>query len=34
VTFKNLRKIISEKNKEIERESKLHNPNYYWEGKK
>jgi hypothetical protein len=34
VTFKDLRKIIAEKKKEIESESKLHNPNYYWEGRK
>jgi hypothetical protein len=34
VTFKDLRKIIAEKKKEIESESKLLNPNYYWEGRK
>src|SRR5215211_3185690 len=34
MTFKDLRKIIAEKNKEIERESKLYNPSYYWKGRK
>jgi hypothetical protein len=34
VTFKDLRKIIAEKNKVLERESKSYDPNYYWEGKK
>ena len=34
VTFKDLRKIIAEKKKGIERESKLYNPNYFWEGRK
>jgi len=34
VTFKDLRKIIAEKKKEIERESKFYNTNYYWKGKK
>jgi hypothetical protein len=34
VTFKDLRKIIAEKNKEIERESKFYNPSYYWKGRK
>jgi hypothetical protein len=34
VTFKDLRKIIAEKNKETERESKLYNPSYYWKGRK
>jgi hypothetical protein len=34
VTFKELGKIIAEKKKEIERESKLYNPNHYWEGRK
>jgi hypothetical protein len=30
----NVGKIITEKSKEIERESKLYNPNHYWEGRK
>jgi hypothetical protein len=34
VTFKELRKIIAERNKEIERESKFYNPNYCWKGRK
>jgi hypothetical protein len=34
VTFKDLRKIIAEKNKALERESKSCDPNYYWEGRK
>jgi hypothetical protein len=34
VTFKDLRKIIAEKNKEIERESKFYNPSSYWKGRK
>jgi hypothetical protein len=34
VTFKDLRRIIAEKNKEMEIESKYYNPNYYWEGRK
>jgi hypothetical protein len=34
VTFKDLRKIITEENKALERESKYYDPNYYWEGKK
>jgi hypothetical protein len=34
VTFKDLRKIIAEKNKVLERESKSYHSNYYWEGKK
>jgi hypothetical protein len=34
VTFKELRKIIAEKNKETGRESKFYNPNYYWKGRK
>jgi hypothetical protein len=33
VTFKDLKKIIAEKSKEMERESKLYNPSYYWNGK-
>ncbi len=32
--FKDLRKIIAEKNKEIEIESKFYDPNYYWKGRK
>jgi hypothetical protein len=34
VTFKELRKIITEKNKALEREFKSYDPNYYWEGRK
>ncbi|MGA8105181.1 MAG: hypothetical protein WB815_00905 [Nitrososphaeraceae archaeon] len=34
MTFKDLRRIIAEKNKELERESKFYDPNYYWKGKK
>ena len=34
VTFKDLRRIITEKNKEIEIESKFYNPNYFWKGRK
>jgi hypothetical protein len=34
VTFKDLRKIIAEKNKALEIESKFYNPSYYWKGKK
>jgi hypothetical protein len=34
VTFKDLRKIIAEKNTVLERESKSYDPNYYWEGRK
>jgi hypothetical protein len=34
VTFKDLRRIIAEKNKELVRESKLYDPNYYWRGRK
>lgn len=34
MTFKDLRRIIAEKNKEMEIESKYYNPNYYWEGRK
>jgi hypothetical protein len=33
VTFKEFRKIIAERNKEIERESKFYNQNYYWKGR-
>jgi hypothetical protein len=34
VTFKDLRRIIVEKNKETKRKSKFHNPSHYWKGKK
>ena len=34
VTFKDLRRIIAEKNKEIEIESKFYNPNYFWKDRK
>jgi hypothetical protein len=34
VTFKDLRKIIAERNKEMERESKFYNPSYFWKGRK
>jgi hypothetical protein len=34
VTFKDLRKIISEKNKEMEVESRFYDPNYFWKGRK
>jgi hypothetical protein len=34
VTFKDLRRIIAEKNKEMEIESKYYDPNYYWKGRK
>jgi hypothetical protein len=34
VTFKDLRKIIAEKSKEMERESKLYSPRYRWKGRK
>jgi hypothetical protein len=34
VTFKDLRRIIAEKNKALERESKSYDPSYYWEGRK
>jgi hypothetical protein len=34
VTFKDIRKIIAEKNKALERESKFYDPSHYWEGKK
>lgn len=33
MTFKDLKRIIAIKNKEMERESRFHNPNYYWKGK-
>jgi hypothetical protein len=34
VTFKDLRKIIAEKNKEMAGESKFYNPSYFWKGRK
>jgi hypothetical protein len=34
VTFKDLRRIIAEKNKALEMESKSYDPNYYWKGRK
>ncbi|MGA8107760.1 MAG: hypothetical protein WB815_14010, partial [Nitrososphaeraceae archaeon] len=34
MTFKDLRRIIAEKKKEMEQESKFYDPNYYWNGKK
>jgi hypothetical protein len=34
MTFKDLRKIIAEKNREIEKDSKFYNPNHYWIGRK
>jgi hypothetical protein len=34
VTFKDLRRILSEKNKEMEIEAKYYDPNYFWKGKK
>ena len=34
MTFKDLRKIIAERNKEMEKESKFYDPNYYWKGRK
>ena len=34
MTFKELRKIIAEKKKEMEIEAKYYDPNYYWKGKK
>jgi hypothetical protein len=34
VTFKDLRKIITERNKASEIESKFYNPNYFWKGKR
>jgi hypothetical protein len=33
VTFKELRKIIAEKKKEMEIEAKYYDPNYFWKGK-
>ena len=34
MTFKDLRKIITEKNRALERESRFYDPNYYWKGRK
>jgi hypothetical protein len=34
VTFKDLRRIIAEKNKEMEIEAKHYDPNCYWKGRK
>jgi hypothetical protein len=34
VTLKDLRKIIAERNKEMEKESKFYDPKYYWKGRK
>jgi hypothetical protein len=34
VTFKDLRRIIAEKKKEMEIEAKYYDPNYFWKGKK
>ena len=34
MTFKDLKRIIVEKNKETQRKSKFHNPSHYWKGKK
>ena len=34
MTFKDLRRIIAEKNKEMELEAKHYDPNYYWKGRK
>lgn len=34
MTFKELRKIIAEKNKEMEMKSKFYDPAYYWKGKR
>jgi hypothetical protein len=34
VTFKDLRRIIAEKNKEMEIEAKFYDPTYYWKGRK
>ena len=34
MTFKDLQKIIAEKNKEIDRQSKFYDTNYYWKGRK
>jgi hypothetical protein len=33
VTFKDLRKIIAEKSKEMERESRFYSPSHYWKGR-
>jgi hypothetical protein len=34
VTFKDLRKIISEGKKKLERGSSFYDPNYFWKGRK
>jgi hypothetical protein len=34
VTFKDLRKIIAEKNKALEKESKFYDPNYFWKDRR
>jgi hypothetical protein len=34
VTFKELRKIVAEGNKILERDSRLYDPNYFWKGRK
>lgn len=34
MTFKDLRKIIADKNKEMEIEARFYDPNYYWKGRK
>jgi hypothetical protein len=34
VTFKDLKRIIAEKKKEAEQESKFYDPSHYWKGKK
>jgi hypothetical protein len=34
IIFKELRKIIAEKNKALEKESMFYDPNYYWKGRK
>jgi hypothetical protein len=34
VIFKDLRKIVAEKNKKSEAERMFYNPNYFWRGRK
>jgi hypothetical protein len=34
LTFKDLRRIIAEKKREMETEAKYYDPNYFWKGKK
>ena len=34
MTFKDLRRLIAEKNEEMEIESRFYDPNYYWKGRK